>query len=117
MITLNWKLNRFPELRRKLPHIAVQIVEKHTDAGVSLMKQLAPVRTGFLRDSIHKAVLPAEMQGLVASRGIEIDAPYWVYVEYGTVHMSAQPFVTPAMESVRSGFVAECSRIINRELR
>lgn len=116
-ITLNWKTNRFAELQRKLPHIAIQIVEKHTDAAVSLMKQLAPVRTGFMRDSIKKVPLPDEMQGFKVSRGIEIGAFYWVFVEYGTVNMSAQPFVTPTLENIRVGFVAEAATIIQRELK
>lgn len=115
-IQFNWKTNRLAELKAKLPHIAIRIVEKHTDAAVTLMKQLAPVRTGFMRDSIAKVELPSEQEGLIASRGINIGAPYWVYVEYGTVHMSAQPFVTPAMESIRDGFVSETARIIHEEL-
>lgn len=114
-IKINWRVNRLAELKAKLPNIAIRIVEKHTDAAVSLMKQLAPVRTGFLRDSIHKVEQPSEQQGLVASRGINIGAPYWIFVEYGTVHMSAQPFVTPAMENVRAGFIAETTRIIQEE--
>lgn len=115
MIKMNWKINRFAELQRKLPNIARMIVETQTDAAVSLMKQLAPVDTGYMKESIHK-VEETNFGGATASKGIKIDAPYWVYVEYGTVHMSAQPFVTPALESVRSSFVMEAERIIKREL-
>lgn len=115
MITLNWKTDRFAEFQSKCPNIALVLVEKHTDAAVDLMKQLAPVDTGHMRDSIHKVEGPKH-GGMIASRGVKIDAPYWVFVEYGTVHMSAQPFVTPAMESIRSGFVLESARLIRAEL-
>lgn len=115
-IKLNWRTNRFAELKRKLPDVANKLVEKHTDAAVSIMKQLAPVRTGHMRDSIHKVEQPSYLAGLVASRGIAIDAYYWVFVEYGTVNMSAQPFVTPAIDSVRAAFVIESATIIKQEL-
>lgn len=114
-VKVDWKINRLAELKAKLPHIAVKIVEKHIDAAESLIKQLAPVRTGFMRDSVHKIEMPDEFEGLVVSRGINIGAPYWIFVEYGTVNMVSQPFVTPAMESVRTGFIEETTRIIQEE--
>lgn len=60
-----------------------------------LAKQLAPVDTGKLRDSIHveQGAGPADWE-VVA--GVE----YAQWVEYGTAVSPAQPFLTPAMEAI-----------------
>lgn len=68
------------------------------ESAVSLGKQLAPVDTGFLRDNIE--------QTEIATAGnphakVESKADYSMFVEYGTVNMEAQPFLTPAFESAR----------------
>ncbi|MCW2898567.1 MAG: hypothetical protein JWO67_832 [Streptosporangiaceae bacterium] len=53
-------------------------------------QRLAPVRSGTLRDSIHVEDGPDGVQ-VVAS------APYAAYVELGTRHMPAEPFMVPAL--------------------
>lgn len=63
----------------------------------TLAREKAPVGSaadgdedpGRLRDSIH-----AEQDRVVA------DAPYAVYVEYGTVNMDAEPYLRPAADTV-----------------
>ena len=72
-----------------------------------------PVRTGYLKSS--GAVEPAEDR---FSRYIHYSAPYAWFVEGGTVHMHAHPFLMPALEVVRSrhddmqrAFVAELQRL------
>lgn len=50
-------------------------------------KTLAPVDTGALRDSIVQV-----------PEGVAVEAPYAVFVEYGTSDSSAQPFVRPAID-------------------
>jgi len=57
----------------------------------ALAKQLVPVRTGYLRQSIYSKV-----QEWVAVVGAE--APYALYVEFGTRYMQAQPYLYPAIE-------------------
>jgi HK97 gp10 family phage protein len=114
-VKVEWRAKHFAEVRRKLPHIARAVSDKHTDAAVDLMKQLAPVRTGHLRDSIHK-VEDSPSGGLIASKGIQIEAYYWIFVEYGTVYMEAQPFVHPALQAVKSRFQIETANIVRREL-
>lgn len=57
-------------------------------------RELAPVRTGFLRDSIVAyEVRPGTWH-------VDARAPYAAYVEYGTRYMHAQPFMTPASVEV-----------------
>ncbi|MCS7124780.1 MAG: HK97 gp10 family phage protein [Candidatus Bathyarchaeota archaeon] len=54
-------------------------------------KALAPVRTGRLRGSIY-----AKTSGWTVEVGAT--AEYAIYVEFGTRHMQAQPFIRPAFE-------------------
>ncbi|MEM4700669.1 MAG: HK97 gp10 family phage protein [Candidatus Bathyarchaeia archaeon] len=57
----------------------------------ALAKQLVPVRTGYLRSTIY-----ARVQEWVAVVGA--DAPYALYVEFGTRYMQARPYLYPAIE-------------------
>lgn len=54
-------------------------------------KQLAPVRTGYLRSSLY-----AEIQGWTAKIGAE--ASYAGFVEFGTRYMQARPYIYPALQ-------------------
>jgi HK97 gp10 family phage protein len=65
----------------------------YAEAVRDLAEQLAPYRTGALRESIH--VEPGDVAG---SYQVVASAPYAVFVEYGTAHAAAQPFLTPAAE-------------------
>lgn len=55
----------------------------------NICRREAPIDTGNLRRNIHKN-RPGKCQGELRVRG----APYWVYLQYGTSKMSANPFVT-----------------------
>jgi HK97 gp10 family phage protein len=54
-------------------------------------RTLAPVRTGRLRSGVY-----AKTSGWEAQIGAE--ASYAIFVEFGTRHMQAQPFLRPAVE-------------------
>lgn len=71
-------------------------------------KSRAPVRTGFLKNSIH-----AEQEGPHAWR-VDVQAEYGAYVEFGTVRMSARPYFIPAVEQVRPSFQSAMAAIIPR---
>lgn len=62
---------------------------------VSAAKALAPVDTGYLRDSIDYEFVEDGVL-FFASSG------YSLFVEYGTVNQSAQPFMGPALEENRN---------------
>ena len=68
----------------------------------------APVDTGFLRSSIASS-FPDEQTGVVS-----VGAEYGIYVEMGTVHAPAQPFLLPAAERVMQGFESELKQEIGR---
>jgi HK97 gp10 family phage protein len=55
-----------------------------------------PVDEGTLRDSGH-----IDGDDVIFDAVNAIGRPYGPYVEYGTRHMAAQPFLTPAAERVK----------------
>jgi HK97 gp10 family phage protein len=61
------------------------------DAVEQLAKSLAPVLTGDLRESIHQ-------EGSGLEREVVADAPYAVFVEWGTSDTAPQPFMYPAAD-------------------
>lgn len=77
-------------------------IERAAESHVEIAKQLAPIDTGFLRDNIH----------ILRDHGLRVvsEAPYSVYVEFGTVDSSAQPFFIPAFESAMRQFRADIAR-------
>lgn len=75
-------------------------IEDALEAAAKEAKEYAdhhvPVRTGYLKSRTQVGKLEKDIGGV----SIELfnDAPYSGFVEFGTVHMRAQPFLTPAME-------------------
>jgi HK97 gp10 family phage protein len=65
-------------------------------------RQLAPVDTGRLRSSIVSKVT----QSTGSAEAIEVgtNVEYAPYVEFGTRHMRAQPFLRPALAEVLTYF-------------
>ena len=57
-------------------------------------KQIVPVRTGFLRDSIRKIV--KKFKAIIGPTAI-----YGGWVEYGTWKMNAQPYMRPALDEAK----------------
>ena len=92
--------SRIPQLRAALPGNVERVVERTTFAIEGRAKQAAPVDTGTLRNSIQGSIIGAH-EGEVA-----VGAEYGIYVEYGTVHQAAQPYLTPAVEAERGPFLA-----------
>lgn len=62
----------------------------------NICRREAPIDTGNLRRSIHKHKR-GKCQGELTARG----APYWVYLQWGTSKMSANPFVTRTAGQVK----------------
>jgi HK97 gp10 family phage protein len=67
----------------------------------------APKRTGAMANSTQYR-RTGEMQGEVTV-GVE----YGVFVELGTVHQAAQPFLTPAAEDERPRLVKRVQEAVN----
>ena len=109
------KLSRLDEkLKQALEEALEEIAEKIRDDA----KDLAPVDTGSLRESIRvekegdlQVSVIAGGGGVINPRtGREVD--YAGYVEFGTSRMSPQPYMQPALEKNRD----EILRIIERKV-
>ena len=57
-------------------------------------KELVPVDTGFLRSSINHQVAGNVLH-------INADADYASFIEFGTMRMTAQPYLLPAVREVQ----------------
>lgn len=73
---------------------------------VETAKTIVPVDTGALRDSIE------EVEGNVRS-----ESPYAYFVEFGTVHMDAQPFLRPAVDQHYPEIVAAARAAMMEQIR
>lgn len=101
-ITISMTSNRFPEIAAKLPGVARQLTMKAALDIEARAKELAPVRTGNLKNSIQ-AKPDGDTDAIVI-----VGAEYGIYVEMGGRHNAAHPFFNPAVEAVAPGFVAAC---------
>ena len=71
-------------------------VDHATHDAENICRREAPIDTGNLRRSIQKNKR-GQGQGELTARG----APYWVYLQYGTSKMEANPFVTRTARRVK----------------
>lgn len=83
--------------RRVRENIADEL-NSGAESCVSLAQQLSPVDTGFMKENIAQTeeATPDHLKVTMESQ-----ADYSAFVEYGTINMDAQPFMTPAFESAR----------------
>lgn len=100
------KLNAFPALLKKN---AVNQAQQSAEDCAQIARSLVPVDTGALRDSI-KVVKDSEL-GWAVEVGDDEAVGYAHFVEYGTVHQSALPFITPASEQTRSPFLLNMGEV------
>jgi HK97 gp10 family phage protein len=92
-VTVNVKpLQRLGELLAVEVEKALETLSAET---VKDAQSRAPVRTGFLRDSISGTVTGPALV-------ISVTAPYAGFVELGTRRMPARPFATPAVDQAKS---------------
>src|SRR5690606_12363452 len=89
-------------LRRTTAGIAADVRDK--------MRAAVPVRTRTLKKAIVSKRLRGSKDSVEAGvqithgRSAKHDAFYWRFVEFGTQHHAAQPFVTPDYEEMRVNY-------------
>jgi HK97 gp10 family phage protein len=103
--------SRIPELMIALEGATREGVRDVAQAIADEARANAPVRTGALRDSIEMTVVSDE------AAQVSVGVDYGVYQEFGTSKMSAQPFLTPAVESVRARAGEIIARRVQAELK
>lgn len=104
-ITTKIIFNRIPTLVGEIKAQGEAHIQKTADNIVKGAQDRAPVRTGALRDSIHK-------EGSGNDTRVTVGVPYGVYVEYGTSRMGARPFLWPALEAERPIYLAAWRAIL-----
>jgi HK97 gp10 family phage protein len=72
--------------------------------------ELAPRRTGYLADNIHAEKIEEDSAQVVSG------APYSAHVEFGTVHMEAQPFLRPAIDQYQQELARAAGRAIEEDV-
>lgn len=90
-------ISRVAEAIAEVELIVAVLVAKIAHDIEAWAKVHAPVDTGFLRGSI-RAIAQSKTNWIVMA-----GAEYSAYVELGTVNMGAQPYLLPAVETVRVG--------------
>lgn len=98
---------------RKLPYFAKANVQQaidttafHVEQGA---KQRVRRRTGFLLMRIKRQSRPRTVSAVV---GVENEAFYWKFLEYGTVKMGAFPFMRPAADAAKAGHEQRMNRAL-----
>ena len=81
-----------------------ELVKRAAMSHVSVSKQLAPVRTGFLRDNIKAEQISNLTWNVISG------APYSMYVEFD------QPFFLPGYESAQRQLRSEAQSVVAAEL-
>lgn len=66
------------------------------DEAEALSRQLAPVDTGALYDSIGHEPVPGPEAGTRLFAGTD----HWSFAEFGTSHWSGQPFLRPVIDAL-----------------
>lgn len=92
-ITVKIDMSRLQAVIARLPDGASFAAELGADAIESRAKQLAPVRTGALKNSIGKRNVGSWWY-------VVADIYYAIFVELGTRKMAARPYLVPAVDSV-----------------
>ena len=102
---------RLPQVTREQINIATSETTRAVRDGA---RQRVRVRTGRLKRSIKSTMDRRRGQGKVT-----VGAPHGRMVEFGTVNMSARPFLLPAAESEQENYAQrakDAGRRIEREL-
>lgn len=98
--------NDIPKLSKRAEQVAAEITAKAAHDVEAHAKNVAPVDTGALKNSIAAE----RVQPLLWH--VAPHVKYAIYVEYGTRKMQAQPYMRPAAERVREPFIAAMKRLI-----
>lgn len=90
-ITMRVVYNHLPRAESAVRAALVDTVAETAYAVEGTAKQLAPVRTGTLRRSIHTVFSRGGLRAVVGP-----SVAYAIFVELGTRFMAARPFMRPA---------------------
>lgn len=99
--------NRIPQVTGEIRQRVLNAVNQTAYEVASIAYQLSPVDTGNLRSTIAvEAYNRGELLRVI------VTAEYAGFVEYGTRFSEAQPFLRPAIESVKSRLNRKLGQIV-----
>ena len=102
--------NNLPRIASRIDKALSQLLRKTAFKIEARAKQLAPVDTGLLRNSIQ-----TDIKGpLKATVGTNVE--YAPYQEFGTRHQKGKPFLTPAADEAKKEFEKDVKNL-ERSLR
>ena len=123
--------NRFQAIANAFPEVLGQVVRKTALDIQANAQSLAPVDTGFLRNSIYTVTSKDSTYGQVEQPAgkdayllpqteappddqtayVAVGANYGIYLEYGTRYMAPRPYMTPAIEAGEAALESAASGI------
>jgi HK97 gp10 family phage protein len=106
-VTVIVKSNRLPQMPAAIHAAVVAEVSKAAYDVEAKAKAKAPVKTGTLRRSIHSVFERGGLTGIVGP-----SVRYGAYVELGTRHMAARPYMRPAAEAALPRFADAVKRAL-----
>lgn len=106
-VTVRVLSNRLPQMPAQIHQAVVAEVQRASYDVEARAKQLAPVKTGTLRRSIHSGFENGGLTGLIGPSVL-----YGKFVEFGTRRMGARPYMRPAAEAVLPKFADAVKRAL-----
>jgi|SRR5579859_296974 len=121
--------NHIPQAIEAMERAAKEITAKAAMDVEAAAKGMAAVDTGFMRSAIYTVTADGSTygQGVSGNGNLEPElsegtddgqtawvvagADYSIYVEMGTVHGSAQPFMAPAADQVQPSYEAAWEKL------
>lgn len=101
-------INFTEQLSRDVEDQAKDIVKQATLQTERNAKQLAPVDTGYMRNSISSSFTHGGLVGTVTA-----NAEYALFVEFGTTRQPAQPFMFPSFHQNIQQFINDLQGLLN----
>ncbi len=80
-------------IAKSLEKVDVEVILGSLEDMATYAREIVPVRTGRLRDSI-------EVSATAWGWSLGASAPYASYVEFGTSRQAAQPYLAPAVLAI-----------------
>lgn len=84
--------SRLPEIINEVPDRARELALALCKETAAIAKTSAPVESGRLKESLDARLLERGEDAAVTAEW------YWFFVEFGTEHSAARPFLYPAFE-------------------
>jgi HK97 gp10 family phage protein len=108
-VTVRVVSNDLPKAAAAVHAAVVDQVKRSTFEVQARAQAVVPVRTGTLRRSIHSVFEHGGLRGICGP-----SVSYGIFVELGTRHQPARPYMRPAAALILPKFAGELRAILRR---